>query len=118
MISKTQISKKIKRKTNPELVETVNLCKKNNQTLIAKKILMPVRLQSKINLSEINKIKEDKIIVCGKVLGQGEVNSKKTIVALLFSKSAVEKLKKEKCEILTIKQFIEKNQKIEGYKII
>jgi large subunit ribosomal protein L18e len=118
MITKTQISKKIKRKTNPELVDTINLCKKNNQIILAKKILRPIRIQSKMNLSELSKIKEDKIIVCGKVLAQGEINSKKTIAALSFSSSAIEKLKKEKCEILTIKQLMEKSEKIEDYKII
>jgi len=117
-ISKTKISKRVKRKTNFELVETIELAKKNNLLELAKKLSGPTRLQKKINLNDLNKIKEDKIIVIGKVLGKGNIERKISIFALSFSDSALKKLKKKACEIRTIKQEIEKNKKLKGVKII
>ena len=118
MISKTKINKRIKRKTNIKLVETIELAKKNNLLDLAKRLSGPTRLQSKVNLEDLNKLKEEKILVAGKVLGNGQIERKISISALGFSKSALEKLKKKGCETKTIKQEIEKNKKLEGVKII
>jgi large subunit ribosomal protein L18e len=118
MISKTQISVRTKRKTNPELVETINLCKKNNLLDLAKKLSSPTRQQKRVNLNELDNIKENKIIVVGKVLGSGEINRKISVSALSFSEQAKEKLKKALCEIKKIKQEIENNPKLDGVKII
>ncbi|MDD5191794.1 MAG: uL15 family ribosomal protein [Candidatus Nanoarchaeia archaeon] len=117
-ISKTRINERRKRKTNSELVETIGLAQKNNLSELARKLSAPRRLQGRINLDNLNKIKEDKIMIVGKVLGLGDINKKITISALGFSGSAVEKLKKKGCEIKTIKQEIERNKKLEGVKII
>ena len=111
-ISKTKISKRIKKKTNSGLVETINLAKKNNQLELAKKLLKPTRLQSKISIDKLNKLKESKIIVIGKVLGQGEIKRKIEIAALGFSEQAKYKLNKSGSKIMTIKQAIE--NKFEG----
>ena len=94
MISKTKISKRILRKTNPELVETIELAKKNNQISLAQKLSSSTRKQSKVNLDELNKLKENKVIVAGKVLGKGSIQKKIEVAALSFSKQAEEKLKK------------------------
>ena len=118
MISKTKISKRAKRKTKSELVETINLAKKNNLLELGKKLSGPTRLQSKVNLSDLNELKENKIIVVGKVLSKGEIKNKKEIAALGFSESAKEKLEKANCEINSIKKYLEKNPKLEGVKII
>ena len=118
MISKTKISKRAKRKTNPELVETIELAKKNNLLELGKKLSGPTRLQKKINLDKLNKLKENKVIIVGKVLGNGEINKKISVSALGFSEQARNKLKKAGCEIFTIKQAIEKNKKLEGVKVI
>jgi large subunit ribosomal protein L18e len=117
-LSKTKISKKTKRKTNFELIETIELAKKNNLLELAHKLSGPTRLQKKIDLEDLNKLKENKILVVGKVLGKGEIERKISVFALSFSESALEKLKKKGCEIKTIKQEIEKNKKLEGIKII
>lgn len=105
----------MKRKINPELVETIQLAKKSNLE-IAKLLSGPTRKRIKKNLEEINeKAKENEtIIIPGKVLGQGNINKKIKIIALDFSESAEKKLKKVKCEIRTIKQELEKNKKLEG----
>ncbi len=118
MISKTQISKRVKRKTNPELVGTIELARKNNLLELGKRLSGPKRFYKKVNLGDLDKLKEEKILVVGKVLGDGEIKKKIKIAALGFSDSAKEKLKKADCKILTIKQAIEKNPKLEGVKII
>jgi large subunit ribosomal protein L18e len=118
MISKTQISKRISRKTNSELVQTAELAKKNNHLALAKKITTPSKKQIKTNLDSLNEIKEEKIIFPGKVLGQGNIKRKISIYALGFSKEAKEKLKKAGCEFRTIKEEIEKNPKLTGVKVI
>ena len=117
-MSKTQISKRVKRKTNPELVETIELAKKNNQLELAKKLSGPTRLQSKVNVEDLNKLKESKVVVAGRVLSQGEIKRKIEIAALGFSEGAKEKLKKAGCEIKTIKQELESNKKLEGVKLL
>jgi len=118
MISKTKISKRAKKKTNLELVKTIELAKKNDLLDLAKKLSGPTRKQKKINLDELDKLKENKIIVVGKVLGNGNIKGKKEISALSFSEQAKEKLKKAGCDIKTIKQKIEKDKKLEGVKVI
>jgi len=117
-ISKTKINKRTKRKKNPEIVETIQIAKKNNLLELAKELSKPKRLYKKVNLNELNQIKENKILIIGKVLGFGHLAEKKEIVALNFSESAKEKLKKAHCEIKTIKQEIEKNKTFDGFKIL
>ena len=80
--------------------------------------IIPSSQYSVINVDELNKIKEDKILVVGKVLGEGNINKKLGIAALAFSESAKEKLEKAGCDLKTIKVAIEKNPKMEGVKLI
>ena len=117
-ISKTQISKRLKRKTNPELVETILLAKKHNLLELGKKLSGPTRLQSKVNLDELNKLKENKVIVVGKVLSKGEIKKKIEIAALGFSESAREKLSKSGSKAISIKEFLKDNKNLEEIKII
>lgn len=118
MISKTQISKRTKKKRNPEIVETISLAKKNNLLDLAKKLSGPSRLYININLDELNKLNSNKIIVIGKILGYGEINKKINIAALGFSEKAREKLKKSGCETNRIIEVIKNNKKLEGVEII
>lgn len=118
MISKTQINKRKIKKTNPELIATIELAKKNNLLVLAKKLAGPTRLQLRLNLDKIDELKENKILVVGKVLGQGEINRKISISALGFSEQARDKLKKANCEIKTIKQEIKDNPELTGVKVI
>ena len=114
-ISKTKINKRTKKKTNSELVETIMLAKKHNLE-IAKLISIPTRRRIKKNLEEIDKeAKENEtIIVPGKVLGNGNISKKIKIIALNFSSSAEEKLKKAKIQATTIIEELKKTKKIEG----
>lgn len=118
MISKTKINKRMNNKSNPVLVDTIFLAKKNEQLLLAKKLSVPTRSRKNINLSALDEIKEEKIIYPGKILGNGDVSKKKSIIALSYSAQAKEKLKKAGCEIKTIREELEKNPKLTGYKLI
>lgn len=120
MISKTKIRKRARKKTNSELVETLILAEKNRLWDLVKKLSTPARKRIALNLDEIDKKAKDGeiILVPGKVLGNGNVSKKIKIVALGFSSSAEEKLKKAKCDIKTIKEEIEKNKTLKGVRII
>ena len=100
------------------LILSFELAKKNNLLDLAKKLSKPTRQHSKVSLEQLGKVKEDKILIIGKVLGQGKIEKKITIAALSFSEQAKEKLKKAGSEIKTFKQMIEENKKLEGVKII
>src|SRR3989344_7524316 len=106
MISKTQISKRIIKKKNPEIVETINLAKKNNLLDLAKKLSGSRKNYKNINLDELNKIEGNEILVVGKILGSGNINKKMGIAALGFSDKAKEKLEKAGCDIKSIKEAI------------
>jgi len=118
MISKTQISKRTEKKKNPEIVETIMLAKKNDLLDLGKKLSAPKSQYKTINLNELNDVKEDKVLVVGKVLSLGEIEAKKSVSALGFSESAKEKLKKAGCDIKTIKKELEDNPKLEGVKVL
>ena len=118
MISKTRIEERISNKRNPEIVDTIELAKEKGFLEIAKKLSGPKSNYINLNIEELNQLKDDKILIAGKVLGNGEIKGKKKVIALGFSQSAKEKLKKAGCEVKTIMQEIKDNPKLEGVKII
>jgi large subunit ribosomal protein L18e len=121
MKSKTKIGKRIGRKKDSSIVETViNAKKHKNWINIASIISGPKRNYRSINLSKIDeKTSEgDTVLVLGSVLGSGDINKKIRISALHFSEQAVEKLKKTKSEIVSILDEIKKNPRMEGVKIL
>ena len=113
MKSKTLINKQMRNKRNPELVETIFLAKKANPE-IAGILSGPTRKRVALNLDEINKeSKEGEVIIIpGKILGNGNIDSGKKlkIIALSFSVSAEEKLDKAKIGFSLIKEELEKNK--------
>src|SRR3989344_4433533 len=118
MISKTKIDQRVENKRNPEIVETIILAKKNNLLELAKKLSYPNSHYVSVNIDRLNNIKENKVIVVGKVLGSGEINKKISIAAFGFSETAKEKLKKAGCEMKSIKKEILNNPKLEKVEII
>jgi len=125
MKSRTLITKQAERKLSPEIVETIVLARKNKKWLEAAGVLAgPRRKKLSLNLDEIErkieqeKIKENVVVVPGKVLGDGELKKKITLVALSFSKSAEEKLKKSKTDFLAIKEEIKKNPEAKGVRVL
>ncbi|MEM3112855.1 MAG: 50S ribosomal protein L18e [Candidatus Pacearchaeota archaeon] len=120
-MKKTRIEKKLRRKTNPNLVETIIKSKKSkNWQKISHLISMPKRKMIVANLDEIDKqsIDGDFLVVPGKVLGVGELNKRVKISAYSFSSSAKEKLNNAKIEVLTIQEAIQKNPEAKNIKII
>ena len=121
MKSKTLITKQTRRKFNLELIEIINITKKNkNWKRIAEILSTPRRRKIIMNLERINKEAKDGevILVPGKILSQGEINKKMRIVARDFSKKAEEKLLKSKIEFLKIKEEIKKNPDAKGIKML
>lgn len=119
--SNTKIKKQTKKKKNPELVEAINLSRKNKKWIkIAGILSSPRRKRKNKNLNELDrKTKEgEKVLIIGKVLSQGEINKKIDIVALNYSKKAKEKLLKSKCGVSKISDEIKKNPEAKGLKIL
>jgi len=120
-MKKTKIEKKLKRKTNDELVKTIIAGKKNKNWLkVANLISYPKRKHIVFNLDEIDKkTKEGEIaIIPGKVLGTGEIHKKIKIVAFNFTETAKEKLKKSGIATAKISEEINKNPDAKGVKIL
>ena len=119
MKSKTKIESQLKKKTNPVLVETVIAAKKNPLWVEVASILTGSRRNRKdFNLTDVEKASGDTIVVCGKMLSQGEISSKKKVAALSFSKNALEKLKRAGCETVLLKDEIQKNKDAKGAVIL
>ena len=119
MKSKTKIEKQTRNKTNSELVETIFLAKKNSKWLEVASILTgPRRIRKNANLNELNNVSAATVVVCGKVLSDGEIKKKLRVVALGFSEKAKEKLSKAGCEMKLISEEIKLNKNREGVEII
>lgn len=121
MLSKTKIKSRKKKKTNPELVETINEAAKNTGWMpLAKALSSSTSKHSKINLAKIDEESKagDTIVIPGKVLSKGELTKKLKICSLSISERAKEKLKTTKSEFSTILEEIKSNSKAEGIKII
>jgi large subunit ribosomal protein L18e len=121
MISKTKLSKRTENKTNPELVETLILCKKNEKWMnIGKIISGPRRKRICMNLNEIDKEAKtgEIVLIPGKVLSQGDITKKIKIIAFNFSESAKEKLDKDKIEFKTMIEEIKLNPKAEKIRVL
>lgn len=111
----------MRKKTNPELVRTILIAKKNNAWLqIAGMLSVPRRKQASVNLERIERetTEGDTIVVPGKVLGVGDISKRVRVCALSFSKDAIKKLKETKSEIVNIEEEIRINPKAQGIKII
>ncbi len=121
MKSNTKIEKQLKKKTNPELVETIIAAKKNKNWEEIAKILSGSRnKRNDLNLGKINEeVKEgEQVIVIGKVLSNGELNKKIKIIALSFSEKAKEKILKAKGDMSNILDEIKKNPNAKGLRIL
>jgi len=121
MKRKTIIEKQLRKKTNPEVVDTIIKAKKNEKWLeVAGLLSSPRSRRIVINLDEIEKeTKEgDTVVVPGKVLGNGKIEKKIKVVALSFSDEARRKLKENKCEMKNIIDEVKSNPKAQGVKII
>ncbi len=119
--TKTKISLQVKRKRNPEVVETINAAKNNEKWIeVASLLTYPRRKRISLNLSELDRLVKDKetIIVPGKILSQGNITKSVKISALDFSEGAKQKLKESKTEFNTLMEEIKKNPSATGIRIL
>jgi large subunit ribosomal protein L18e len=103
-ISKTKIENRIRKKSNPELIRTLLILKRSNPE-IAKILAMPRRKMTKINLDELSEQCKDneKVLIVGKILGNGSLDKKLKIVAVSASQEALVKIKAAKSEFVALK---------------
>ena len=121
MISKTKIKSRVRRKTNPEIAETIALALKNpSWREVAKILSSSTSKYSSVNLEDIEKQTKigETVVVPGKVLGVGNVSKKVRIAALSISETALSELKNTKSEFVIILDEIKKNPKAEGVKLV
>ncbi len=113
--------------TNPHLKNLIAELKKKSiedASNIWKRLALDLEKASRqrrvVNLSRINRVTKESetIVVPGKVLGSGLIDHKVTIAAFSFSDSAVEKLKKNKCDTLSILDLLKKDIKTSNIRII
>jgi len=118
-ISKTQIERRMRTKTNPVLVNVIVQTKKVNAE-IAKLLAMPRKKQPSINLTQIDKLVKDgeKVFVPGKVLSSGEITKKVKIVCFNASEKAIEKIKNAKAEFIYLEDELKTNKELKGVKIL
>lgn len=108
-------------KNDPEIVETIKLCKKNEKWLKMGQLISASRRKRPVfNLCEIDKkAKEGEVLIIpGKVLSQGDINKKIKIVALKFSEETKEKLKNKKIDFSLINEEIKKNPNAKDIRIL
>lgn len=120
-LSNTRFKARVKRKTNPALVETLNLANESaGWSKLAKILSSSTRKYSSLNLSQIDaETKEgDTVVIPGKVLSSGNITKKVRICSLSISQSAKDKLKSTKSEYASIAEEIKSNKKGEGIKIL
>jgi|SRR3989338_945074 len=121
MISKTSINKRIPRKKDSYIVDTLFLAKNSKKwQKVAQIISGSRRKYSAVNIDRIEKESSngDVLIVPGKVLGGGNLTKKLKVCALYFSVSAINKIKHNKGETIRIIDEIKKNPNAEGVKLL
>ncbi len=92
---KRKIDKKLKRKTNKAIVETLIKLKKNPEFVnLAHLLSRPKRKKIIVNIHLINEKSKDGeiVVVPGKILGEGNLTKKITVYASAFSDSARDKI--------------------------
>ena len=101
--------------TNKVLFDTIRDLKKlSNKTgvnvwkAVAEKLSAPASQRPQVNISRINKFANEGevVIVPGKLLGDGQITKKVTVVAFKASESAVKKLEAAGGKFIEIRNYI------------
>ena len=115
-----------RRKTNPQLIKTINFLYKAARKYkaaiwkdVAERLEKPSRNWAEVNVGKIAKhLKEGEIaLVPGKVLGMGEAG-KIEVAAWKFSKTAREKIEKAGGKCYSLIEIVEKNPKGSNIRIL
>ena len=115
-INKTRIEKRMREKTDSELVNAIVKLKKTNPT-VAKELARPKRRWPAVNLKDIDMIKGD-VLIAGKVLSAGDLSEAKKIVAWSASEKALGKIKGAKGTFVFIVDEMKKNPELNGFDIL
>lgn len=121
IVSRTTMKKRLRRKTAPDLVETIREALKHEEwSAVTRWISVPTRNLVSKNLSEIDRDTKvgDTVIIPGKVLSKGNLTKKIRVCALAYSEKAKEKMKESKSEIVFVIDEIKKNPKAEGIRLL
>lgn len=103
------------RSTNPELLATIRLLRKEahkNQAaiwrVVADRLSSSRRRRLTVNLSRLNRYTQEKetVIVPGKVLGTGRIDHPLSVAAFAFSTRAKQKIIKAKGKCLSISRLV------------
>jgi large subunit ribosomal protein L18e len=80
----------------------------------------PTRNRREVNLSRINRFTKENetVVVPGKVLGSGLLSHKVTVAAFAFSDGALEKLRKQNCDVMSIAELMSRKPKTSDIRII
>jgi large subunit ribosomal protein L18e len=104
--------------TNKVLFDTIKDLKKlSNKTgvnvwkAVAEKLSAPASQRPQVNISRLEKYAKDgeKIIIPGKLLGDGQISKKLTVVAFSASQSAISKIEKAGGKFIEIKKYLSEN---------
>ena len=114
------MKRRTNKKTNPRLVNLISLLKDTSRQNevnvwrdVAVRLEAPARNYAEVNLSKINRYAGDgeTIVVPGKVLGSGMLETSVKIAALTFSESAATKILEANGQCLTIEELVKDNPK-------
>ena len=110
--------KQISRKSNSELVKTIDQLKTASRIndapiwkSISKKLEGPSRNWPVVNVSKIefNASKNGKVVIPGKIMGSGTLSKKVTVSAYSFTKTAIQKIESAGGKCMIYNDFIKKN---------
>ena len=110
--------KQISRKSNSELVKTIDQLKAASRIndapiwkSVAKKLEGPSRNWPVVNVSKIefNASKNGKVVIPGKIMGSGTLSKKVTVSAYSFTKTAIQKIESAGGKCMIYNDFIKKN---------
>ncbi|MFB3889456.1 MAG: 50S ribosomal protein L18e [Candidatus Bathyarchaeia archaeon] len=113
--------------TNPEIIQLIDLLKKQSKVQeagiwldVAEHLAKPSRQRVAVNLSQINRVtaRSDTVVVPGKVLASGTLDHAVTVAAFGASAKARAKLAAAKAKYLSIAELVAKNPKGSNVRII
>ena len=118
-ISKTQIERRMRQKSNPILINAIVALKKTNPE-VAKILAMPRSLWPSVNLGQLDVLVKDgeKIFVPGKILASGELTKKVKVISWSASEKALDKIKNTKAEFISLSEEIKTNKDLKGVRIL
>ena len=113
--------------TNPELIALIRVLKKKHRETkadiwkdVVKRLNKSRKRRIIVNVSRLNRhtLKNELVVVPGKVLGAGEMDHSITVAALAFSQKAKEKILAVKGVCLSFSEIIKKNPSGSNIKVI